>query len=102
MSKKYSAASGPKVIRRVAIYNRVSTLRQAQNDLSLPDQSRHNREFCESRGYEIVDEVFEHGSATGDEHRPQFQVLIARALAKPAPFDAIVVHSMSRFFRDDI
>ncbi|MES2292908.1 MAG: recombinase family protein [Pseudomonadota bacterium] len=102
MSKKYGAASGPKVIKRVAIYNRVSTLRQLQNDLSMPDQSRQNHEFCSTRGYEIVDEVFEHGTATSDEHRPQFQVLIARALAKPAPFDAIIVHSMSRFFRDDV
>ena len=31
----------------VALYARVSTTRQAENDLSIPDQLRQLREYCE-------------------------------------------------------
>ncbi len=99
---KYKEVTGPKVIRRVAIYARVSTSRQQLHDLSIPDQIKEMREYCERREYEIADTIIETGTATSDEHRPQFQSLIARALSKPAPFDAIIVHSMSRFYRDDV
>ncbi|HTP65178.1 MAG TPA: recombinase family protein, partial [Geobacteraceae bacterium] len=32
--------------------------------------------------------------------RPEFQRMIAEACGDPPPFDAIIVHSLSRFFRD--
>jgi site-specific DNA recombinase len=33
----------------VALYARVSTPRQAENDLSIPDQLRQLREYCKAR-----------------------------------------------------
>jgi len=38
-------------------------------------------------------------SAT-DDRRPEFQRMIDAATTKPSAFDTIVVHSFSRFFRD--
>jgi site-specific DNA recombinase len=42
---------------RAAIYARVSTARQAERDLSLPDQIAQCRAHCERQGWEVV-EVF--------------------------------------------
>jgi Resolvase, N terminal domain len=39
---------------RAALYLRVSTGRQADNDLSIPDQRRQAKAYCASRGWEIV------------------------------------------------
>ena len=39
---------------RAALYLRVSTGRQAQSDLSIPDQRRQAKAYCKSRGWEIV------------------------------------------------
>lgn len=34
----------------VALYARVSTVRQADNDLSIPDQLRQFNEWCKANG----------------------------------------------------
>ncbi len=39
---------------RAALYLRVSTGRQADSDLSIPDQRRQAKAYCASRGWEIV------------------------------------------------
>jgi site-specific DNA recombinase len=39
---------------RAALYLRVSTGRQADNDLSIPGQRRQAKGYCASRGWEIV------------------------------------------------
>ena len=39
---------------RAALYLRVSTGRQADTDLSIPDQRRQAKGYCASRGWEIV------------------------------------------------
>ena len=39
---------------RAALYLRVSTGRQADNDLSIPDQRRQAKAYCASHGWEIV------------------------------------------------
>jgi len=86
----------------VALYARVSTTRQADNDLSIPDQLRQLRQWCEHGEHLAVREYVEPGASATDDKRPVFQQMIADAQAKPAAFDAIVVHSLSRFFRDMI
>ena len=85
---------------RVALYLRVSTSRQADNDLSIPDQRRQAKEYCTSRGWEVVADYVEPGASATDDRRPEFQRMIDAATAKPPMFDVIVVHSFSRFFRD--
>ena len=83
-----------------AIYVRVSTARQAERDLSMPDQIAQCRQFCDQRGWEIVQVFEEPGASALDEGRPVFQELIYRATGPDRPFDFVVVHSLSRFSRD--
>jgi site-specific DNA recombinase len=85
---------------RAALYLRVSTGRQADNDLSIPDQRRQAKGYCTSRGWEIVADYVEPGVSATDDRRPEFQRMIDAATTKPLAFDTIVVHSFSRFFRD--
>jgi site-specific DNA recombinase len=85
---------------RAALYLRVSTGRQADNDLSIPDQRRQAKGYCASRGWEIVADYVEPGASATDDRRPEFQRMIDAATTKPPAFDMIVVHSFSRFFRD--
>ena len=86
----------------VALYARVSTTRQAENDLSIPDQLRQLRAWCETNGHTAVLEYIEPGASATDDKRPIFQQMIGEAMRKPAAFDAIIIHSLSRFFRDGI
>ena len=81
-------------------YLRVSTGRQADSDLSIPDQRRQAKGYCTSRGWEIVADYVEPGVTAADGRRPEFQRMIDAATTKPPAFDTIVVHSFSRFFRD--
>jgi site-specific DNA recombinase len=85
---------------RAAIYARVSTTRQAETDLSIPDQIAQVEAYCQRSGYVVVNIYGEPGASATDDKRPEFQKLMADAMLDPSPFDAIIVHSYSRFFRD--
>lgn len=85
---------------RAALYLRVSTGRQAEHDLSIPDQRRQLQAYCEAKGIAVVAEFVEPGASATDDRRPEFQKMMDAAAQKPVPFDAIIVHSFSRFFRD--
>src|ERR1700732_2576164 len=56
--------------------------------------------YCTSHGWEIVGEYVEPGASATDDRRPEFQRMIDAATVKPPAFDVILVHSFSRFFRD--
>ena len=47
-------------------------------------------------------EYVEPGASATDDKRPVFQQMIAEATLKPSPCDVVVVHSLSRFFRDSL
>jgi hypothetical protein len=85
---------------RAALYLRVSTARQAEHDVSIPDQKRQGEAWCASRGYELVETFVEPGATATNDRRPEFQRMIEAGTSKPAPFDVAIVHSFSRFFRD--
>ena len=85
---------------RAALYLRVSTARQAEHDVSIPDQRKQGEAYCISRGLELVDTFVEMGASATNDRRPEFQKMIEAGISKPAPFDVVVVHSFSRFFRD--
>ena len=85
---------------RAALYLRVSTARQAEHDVSIPDQKRQGEAYCASRGYHLVETYVEPGASATNDRRPEFQRMIEAGTSKPAPFDVVVVHSFSRFFRD--
>jgi len=86
----------------VALYARVSTTRQAEKDLSIPDQLNQMRKWCDSKGCKVAIEYVEPGASATDDRRPVFQQMISEACVFPPPFGAIIVHSLSRFFRDSI
>ena len=87
---------------QVALYARVSTVRQAENELSIPDQLQQMRDWAKHNGHLVVREFVEPGASATDDRRPIFQQMIADAQVKPPVFDAIIIHSLSRFFRDGI
>ncbi|HDZ71325.1 MAG TPA: recombinase family protein [Aurantimonas coralicida] len=87
-------------MQRAALYLRVSTARQAEHDVSIPDQKRQGEAYCESRGLQLVETFIEPGASATNDRRPEFQRMIEAGTSKPAPFDVVVVHSFSRFFRD--
>jgi DNA invertase Pin-like site-specific DNA recombinase len=84
----------------VALYARVSTVKQAEKDLSIPDQLRQMRDWCTRQGHAVAVEYREPGASATDDRRPEFQRMMAEACRVPRPFDAVLVHSQSRFFRD--
>ena len=84
----------------VALYARVSTVKQAEKDLSIPDQLRQLREWCARQGHGVAVTYVEPGASATDDRRPEFQRMMAEACGKPRPYDAILVYSQSRFFRN--
>src|SRR6201982_3015114 len=85
---------------RAALYMRVSTGRQAEHYLSIPDQRSQLKSWCRANGHHVVAEYIEAGASPGDDRRPGFQQMIERACDGEHAFDLIVVHSYSRFFRE--
>jgi site-specific DNA recombinase len=83
-----------------AAYLRVSTNRQAEADLSMPDQRKQAIAFCAARGWQVAAEFVEPGASGMDDRRPELQRLLDLATSGGAPFDVVVVHSFSRFARD--
>lgn len=79
---------------------RVSTGRQAESDLSIPDQRRQIAAYYVAKGWDVAAEFVEPGNTATDDRRPAFQAMIDAALVKPPTFTVIVVHAFSRFFRD--
>ncbi|MGE4004153.1 MAG: recombinase family protein, partial [Planctomycetaceae bacterium] len=86
--------------RKVALYMRVSTGRQAEHDLSIPDQRRQLESWCRAQGYAVTAEFIESGASASDDRRPVFQQMIERACDGEHAFELILVHSYSRFFRE--
>lgn len=87
---------------RACAYVRVSTRQQADHDLSIPDQLAAIRRYAESKGWKIVEEFVEAGASARDSDRPVLTSMMDEALAEPPRFTKIVVHSYSRFFRDEV
>lgn len=84
----------------VALYARVSTVRQAEADLSIPDQLNRMRAWCQANGFAVAKEYVEPGASATDDKRPVFQQMMDDATKKPSPYEAVIVHSRSRFFRN--
>jgi site-specific DNA recombinase len=78
---------------RAALYMRVSTGRQAEHDLSIPDQRKQLQSWCRDHRYALAAEFVEAGASATDDRRPVFQQMIERACDGERAFDVIVVHS---------
>tara|TARA_R110000868_G_scaffold47339_6_gene155380 strand:+ start:582 stop:2192 length:1611 start_codon:yes stop_codon:yes gene_type:complete len=83
----------------VVLYLRVSTDRQAERGLSLPEQKRALEEFCKRRKYRIVQIYTDAGLSGRTDKRPEFQRMVEAASEKPPKFTKVVVYTWSRFFR---
>ena len=90
----------PTLIKRVALSLRVSTGRQAENDVSLPSQRDMTTRYCQAQGWEVVTEFVEPGASATDDKRPIFQKMLEQAASPERTFDVICVHSFSRFYRN--
>jgi DNA invertase Pin-like site-specific DNA recombinase len=79
---------------RAAIYARVSTVNNGQDPAV---QTRELREYCERRGWQLVDEYVDLGISGTKEKRPELDRLMADAHRRR--FDAVVVWKFDRFAR---
>jgi site-specific DNA recombinase len=86
--------------KRAALYLRVSTGRQAANDVSIPSQRELTRGYCESQGWVVTEEFVEPGASATDDRRPEFQRMLEQATSPDRRFDVICVHAFSRFYRN--
>ena len=64
----------------VALYARVSTTRQADNDLSIPDQLRQLHEWCKANGHLVVHEYIELGASATDDKRCSGQLKLETSI----------------------
>jgi site-specific DNA recombinase len=98
--KQITTMHAPESKLRAALYMRVSTGRQAEHDLSIPDQRQQLQSWCRGHGYVVTAEFVEAGASATDDRRAVFQQMIERACDGENAFDVIIVHSYSRFFRE--
>ncbi len=95
-----SPADSSPILMKAAAYCRVSTRRQAKNELSLAEQESAIAEYAVKNGYEIVQTYVESGVSGTTDRRPELQRLIRDTNAKPSPFSIVLVYNTSRFFRN--
>jgi site-specific DNA recombinase len=83
------------------LYGRVSSDDSAESNLSIPDQLKKLRKFCEDTDRQVRHVYVDEGiSAYLQVIRPQFEQMIADVLGGKYPdVSSIVVFAMSRFFR---
>ncbi len=85
---------------RTAIYARVSTIKQAESDLSIPDQIKACEDYAAAKGWTVEKTFIDAGASATTDNRPKFQDMITEACSSEKPFDVVVVHSQSRFARN--
>jgi len=81
------------------LYARVSTLEQAEKDLSLPAQLQLMRDFARQHEWSVVEEFIEPGVSARTMERPMLKRLLARCRQQPK-VDVVLVHKVDRLARD--
>ena len=82
-------------------YARVSTKEQAEKGLSIPAQLKAIREYANSHGFRILEEYVDEGESARTSDRPEFLKMIKRC-QKDKTIDAVIVHKIDRFSRNNI
>lgn len=85
---------------RAALYARVSSVGQAEKDLSIPAQLKALRQHADKHGWRVVEQFVDEAESARTADRPQFQRMVALAKQKPSPFQGILVWKLSRFARN--
>lgn len=80
------------------IYARYSS--QGQNEQSIEGQIRICTEFAESKGLKIVKTYTDKARSGTNDHRPDFQKMIADA--DSGAFEQIIVYKFDRFARNRV
>jgi len=70
---------------KVALHLHVSTARQAEKDLSIPDQRKQLERWAKDNGWQVVAEYIEPGASATDDKRPQFQRMMDDAARADHP-----------------
>jgi site-specific DNA recombinase len=83
----------------VVAYARVSTVEQAERDLSLTAQLDDIRRYSAQRGFNIVGEFVERGVSGTEDNRPEFQRMIGHVTLSNSRVSKILVLASSRFMR---
>ena len=83
---------------RVIGYIRVSTNEQAEEGHSLDAQRTAIEQFCESRGWELVEIKVEAGISATKSDRPALDELLEAV--EQGLCDVVIVHAIDRFYRD--
>jgi DNA invertase Pin-like site-specific DNA recombinase len=82
-------------------YARVSTKEQAEKGLSIPAQLKAIREYAQSHGFRIAEEFTDLGESAKTANRPSFRKMMRRC-QKDKTIDAVIVHKIDRFSRNNI
>ena len=86
------------MLKRVAIYTRVSTVEQAEEGYSIDEQERLLIEFCDKNNYEVYETYSDKGISGKDiKHRPSLKKLLKDAEDKK--FDMVLVWKINRISR---
>ncbi len=79
---------------KVVTYSRVSTSHHDQN----PEVQVHElRRYCAARGFEIVEEIVDHGYSGATDNRPGFKKLMQ--MVRRRECDGVVITKLDRLFR---
>lgn len=84
---------------KVAIYLRYSSSNQSENSIETQREGIEN--FCKIKNYHIVEEYCDRAYSATNDKRPQFQLMIERAMSTDCSWYAIVVFDYSRFSRSE-
>ena len=79
---------------KVVTYSRVSTSHHEQK----PEVQVHElRRYCAARGFEIVDEIVDHGYSGATDNRPGLKKLMG--MVRRRECDAVIITKLDRLFR---
>ena len=86
------------MIRKVAIYARVSTTNQAEEGYSIDGQIDSLEKYCEAMGWDVYNKYIDAGFSGGSLERPGMTSLINDI--KSGLFDTILVYKLDRLSRN--
>lgn len=86
------------MIRKVAIYVRVSTTNQAEEGYSIDGQIDSLEKYCEAMGWDVYNKYIDAGFSGGSLNRPEMTNLINDV--KNGLFDTVLVYKLDRLSRN--
>lgn len=86
------------MVRKVAIYARVSTTNQAEEGYSIDGQIDSLEKYCEAMGWDVYNKYIDAGFSGGSLNRPEMTNLINDV--KNGLFDTVLVYKLDRLSRN--